>query len=492
MRSILASSAFRRVAAVSAAFCFAAFLLFAFIYLQTAVYETRRIDNLVEQQVATIAQAPTAQILWTVNTGVAHDLHRVTFSAVFDPAGNLVAGNLRRLPTALPLDGRAHRLDAAQLDITRTDDEPVIAAGRRLPDGRVLILGRSIDQLAEVRAVVTRALALGVIPAVLLALGFGMLLGHRTNQRIKSMQLALDRVRRGHLSERLPTRNSGRDFDQLATSVNHMLAELERLLNQLHDVGNNIAHDLRTPLSRVRTQLERARRVCTTREELEQAVDRAVVSLDQASGIITALLRIAEIEHAQRGVSFGPVDLDELLQEVLELYSPIAEAKGICTHLAPAWVSFVQGDRDLLFEAVANLVDNAIKFTPENGQVELALVETAAGPVIEVADTGPGIAAEHRAQVFTRFHRLDKSRNVPGSGLGLSLVQAIVGMHGFSISLADRPGGGCIVRLLCGPASADAPASSLAPPADPPPADPPPAAPPPAAPDLATARARTA
>src|ERR1700733_7699317 len=380
MRNILLSSAFRRVAVASAAFSLVAFLLFAFIYWQTAVLETRRIERLIETQTATIALAPTEQILWTVNTGIAHDLHRVTFGAVFDPAGTLVAGNLRRLPATLPLGGRAYRLGAARPDLTHSDEEPVIAVGRRLPDGRVVILGRVVDQLAEMRSVVTRALAMGVIQALLLALGFGRLLGHRTNQRMKSMQAVLDRVRRGHLAKRLPTRDSGDDFDQLAISVNHMLSELERLLNELHDVGNNIAHDLRTPLSRVRTQLERARRICTTREELAEAVDRAVLGLDQASGVITALLRIAEIEHAQRGASFGPVHLCELVQEVLELYAPIAEAKGIGTHLAIELVPPVQGDRDLLFEAVANLVDNAIKFTPESGRVELTLLDTAAGP----------------------------------------------------------------------------------------------------------------
>jgi signal transduction histidine kinase len=284
----------------------------------------------------------------------------------------------------------------------------------------------------------------------LLALAFGLLLGHRTNQRIRSMQLVLDRVRRGQLAERLPTRDGGQDFDRLAVSVNHMLGELERLLNELHDAGNNIAHDLRTPLSRVRTQLERARRVCATREELAEAVDRAVVGPDQASGIITALLRIAEIEHARRGASFGPVDLDELVREVLELYAPIAEAKGVVTRLAIEAVSPIQGDRDLLFEAIANLVDNAIKFTPESGHVELALFDTAAGPVVQISDTGPGIGTEHRQQVFVRFQRLDKSRHIPGSGLGLSLVQAIVHLHGFSVSLSEGPHGGCLVRLLCG------------------------------------------
>jgi signal transduction histidine kinase len=258
------------------------------------------------------------------------------------------------------------------------------------------------------------------------------------------------------LTERLPTRDSGRDFDRLAVSVNHMLGELERLLSELHSVGNNIAHDLRTPLSRVRAQLERARRVCATREELAQAVDRAVVGLDQASGIITALLRIAEIEHGQRDSSFGSVDLNELSQEVLELYGPIAEEKGVNATLALHQVSAVQGDRDLLFEAIANLIDNAIKFTPENGRVELALSETANGPVVRISDTGPGIAAEHRQRVFARFHRLDESRRVPGSGLGLSLVQAIVRMHGFSIEISEDPAGGCVVRLLCGPGQAGA------------------------------------
>ena len=451
MRNILLSSAFRRAAAAATAFACVAFVLFAFIYWQTAVLETQRVERLIEQQTATIARAPTEQILWTVNTGIAHDLHRVNFAAVFDPAGTVVAGNLRRLPMALPLDGHAYRLDAVQLDPARADNEPVIAAGRRLPDGRSIILGRNVDQLTEMRSVVVRALALGVIPALLLALAFGILLGHRTNQRIRSMQIVLDRVRRGQLAERLPTLDNGQDFDRLGVSVNHMLSELERLLNELHDAGNNIAHDLRTPLSRVRTQLERARRICVTREELAEAVDRAVVGLDQASGIITALLRIAEIEHARRGASFGSVDLGELVQEVLELYAPIAEAKGVVTQLQIETATPVQGDRDLLFEAIANLADNAIKFTPENGRVDLALFDTAAGPVVQVSDTGPGIGAEHRQQVFARFHRLDKSRHIPGSGLGLSLVQAIVHLHGFSVSLSEGPSGGCLVRLLCGP-----------------------------------------
>jgi len=461
MRSVLQSTAFRRVAFVSVAFCAAAFVLFAFIYWQTAVFETRRIERLVEHQAASIAAEPGEQALWTVNTSIARDLHRVTFAALFDPVGTAVAGNLRTMPEGLPLNGRAYRLDPAELDPPRPEEETVFAVGRLLADGRILVVGRNVDQLSQLRSIVERALQLGLIPALVLGLGFGVLVGHRTNQRIKAVQTVLERVRRGQLAERLPVRDSRSDFDQLAIGVNHMLSELERLLHELDDIGNNIAHDLRTPLARLRAQLERARRVSNTREELAEAVDQALLGLDQTVEITTALLRIARIDHAQRGASFASLDLPELAREVLELYAPIAEAKGIDVRAALAPVPAVYGDRALLLEVVANLMDNAVKFTPAGGHVRLALLDTAAGPMVEVADTGPGIAPEHRAEVFTRFQRLDRSRE--GYGLGLSLVQAIVRAHNFSIAISGAPGQGCIVRLLCTPPDSAAPAPVAAP-----------------------------
>jgi len=454
MLSILRSSAFRRVAAVSAAFCLAAFLLFAFVYWQTAVLYTQRVNDMIENQAATIAKASPEQMLWTVDTGISNNLHRLTVAALFNPAGERIAGNLRQIPEGLPLDGRSHPVDAATLDVDGPKSQSLSLAGLRLPDGRTLVIGRNVDQLDELRVVVTRALALGMIPALLLALGFGILLGHRTNQRIRAAQIVLDRVRKGSLAERLPVRNSGNDFDQLAIGVNHMLGEVERLLGEVQHVGYNIAHDLRTPLSRVRTMLERARRPDSTPEEMAFAIDRAVVGLDQASGIITALLRIAEIEHRQQGASMHPVDLASVAQEAVELYGPIAEAKQVGLGLDIAAAPAIHGDHDLLFEALANLLDNAIKFTPEDGRVELSVMDTPSGPVVEVADTGPGIPPDRRSQVFARFNRLDKSRNVPGAGLGLSLVLAIARMHGFSIAVGDREGAGCVVRLMCFEANA--------------------------------------
>ncbi len=459
MLSILRSSAFRRVAAAAAAFCVVAFLLFAFIYWQTAVIYTRHVNDLITSQAATIARAPTEQMLWTVENGISSSLHRVTLGALFDRSGKRVVGNLRQVPPGLPLDGRPHPVSPAALGVVEPDDRPLSVVGLRLADGGVLVIGRNVEQLDELRVVVTRALELGIIPALLLALGFGILLGHRTNQRIRAAQQVLNRVRDGSLAERLPVRHSGEDFDQLSIGVNHMLGEVERLLGELQNVGNNIAHDLRTPLSRVRTMLERARRTGSTREELAQAIDRAVLGLDQAAGIITALLRIAEIEHRQPGTAMLPVDLAAVAQEAVELYGPIAEAKHIELGLTVAEAPAIQGDHDLLFEALANLLDNAIKFTPEDGRVRLSVKATPPGPVVEVADTGPGIPADRRSQVFARFHRLDKSRHVAGAGLGLSLVQAIARMHGFSIAVGDEAGAGCVVRLMC--FGADAPIAAM-------------------------------
>lgn len=460
MLSILRSPAFRRVAAVAAAFCLATFLLFAFIYWQTATLFTQRVDELLQHQAATIAGAPAEQMLWNVDNGIANNLHRVTIAGLFDAAGRHIAGNLRQIPQGLPLDGKPHAVGTGTLEGGGARSATLNVVGRRLPDGRTLVIGRNVDQLDELRLVVTRALELGIIPALLLALGFGIVLGHRTNQRIRAAQLVLDRVRRGSLAERLPVRNSGGDFDELAIGVNHMLGEVERLMGELRHVGNNIAHDLRTPLSRVRTMLERARRADGTREELELAIDRAVLGLDQASGIITALLRIAEIEQRQRAASMGAVDLASVAHEAAELYGPIAEAKHIDLGITVGAAAPVHGDHDLLFEAVANLLDNAVKFTPEQGHVELSVQDTPAGPVLEVADTGPGIPAERRSQVFARFLRLDKSRHIPGAGLGLSLVLAIARLHGFSLAVGDRDGVGCVVRLMCFE-GADAPLTAV-------------------------------
>jgi PAS domain S-box-containing protein len=224
-------------------------------------------------------------------------------------------------------------------------------------------------------------------------------------------------------------------------------ALLEEALQEAKVVGDNIAHDLRTPLTRVRIRLERGREHAATLEEMRAVADQAIAGLDQSLTTITALLRITEIEHSRRREGFSEVQLAALVREAGDLYDPIAENKSVTLRVEAPDGAVVRGDRDLLFEAVANLVDNAVKFTPEGGRVALALLHQEAETVIRVSDSGPGISETEREAVTQRFYRSDKSRNIKGLGLGLSMVAAIIKLHGFRFRIS--PGPGCTAEIAC-------------------------------------------
>jgi signal transduction histidine kinase len=229
--------------------------------------------------------------------------------------------------------------------------------------------------------------------------------------------------------------------------VNGMLDEMETLILSLAGVGSDIAHDLRTPLTRARLILERGRANAGTLEQLQLVADRTTEALDQSLSLITAILRLTEIERSQRSAGFGRVALAELIREVADMYEPIAEDKGIALLIHSPHELSVRGDRDLLVEAVANLVDNAIKYTPAGGQVEIGLLRTNRETVVRVRDTGSGISDRERHAVLRRFYRSDRVRHTSGLGLGLNLVAAIVRLHDFRFTI--HPGAGCVVEIGC-------------------------------------------
>ena len=255
----------------------------------------------------------------------------------------------------------------------------------------------------------------------------------------------IQRIVAGELQERLPARGTSDTLDELAALVNGMLDEIEVLVRRLAGVGDDIAHDLRTPLTRVRVSLERARHKSRSLDELRRSVDRAMAGLDQSLATITALLRISEIEHSRRVDGFRNVPLADLVHEVGDLYEPIAEDKKLDFGVRAEANTMVHGDRDLLFEAIANLVDNAIKFTPQGGRVELSLLGQGNEAVVRVCDTGPGIPANESELVTRRFYRSDNGRREPGLGLGLTLVSAIAKLHDFNFRISSGPG--CIAEI---------------------------------------------
>jgi signal transduction histidine kinase len=222
---------------------------------------------------------------------------------------------------------------------------------------------------------------------------------------------------------------------------------METLIQSLSGVGNDIAHDLRTPLTRARLRLERGRTSARTLEQLQMMADKTIEGIDQSLAIVTAILRLAEIESSQRLAGFGKVALADLVREVGDMYEPIAEDKGIDLLVHSPHELSVHGDRDLLIEAVANLVDNAVKFTPAGGRVEIGLFPGNGENLVRVKDTGPGINEHERDAVLRRFYRSDKVGHISGLGLGLNLVAAIVRLHGFRFTII--PGSGCVVEIAC-------------------------------------------
>lgn len=444
---LIRSNTFRWATAVAVVFAIFMIVLFGFIYWKIDGYLIARSDRMIAQQLNFMATLPRDRRADAISDHLGQDSRGVQYAGLFDSAGNRLAGNLKQLPQDLRVDGAAQATRVARVGQSPAGDPLIRAAGQRLENGDVLVLGRNVDETREISSVVGQALALGLLPTLCLCLLAGAWLSVRAERRVEEVNQRVQRIIAGDLRERLPHRNVDDPFSRLAIIVNGMLDEMETMINALAGVGNDIAHDLRTPLTRARLSLERGRTHATTLEQLQTVTDKAIGGIDQSLAIITALLRLTEIENSQRSAGFGNVALHEILREVCDVYEPIAEDKSLALGVDIDCKLHVWGDRDLLFEAVANLVDNAIKFTPAGGKVGLELLRGDKEATVRVTDTGPGIGEQEREAVLRRFYRSDKMRNTPGVGLGLSLVAAIIKLHGFRLVI--HPGSGGQIEIVC-------------------------------------------
>jgi signal transduction histidine kinase len=432
------------VAGVLAAFILA---LFGFIYWTIDDYLIARSDRVISAQIDGIAGLVPERRLEAIDERLKQDPRGVQLAAIFAAEGRRITGNLESLPGGLKIDAPPQGADIVRIDRGGRERQTIRAIARRMPNGEVLVIGRNVDETREISHVVGQALALGLLPGFCLCLLAGAWLSVRAQKQVEEVNQRVQRIIAGDLHERLPHRSVDEPFSKLAIIVNGMLDEMETMIHALAGVGNDIAHDLRTPLTRARLTLERGRTNATSLEQLQAVADRAIAGIDQSLAIITALLRLAEIENSRRSAGFGDVALHEMLREVHDIYEPIAENKDIALQVEVEQPLTVRGDRDLLIEAIANLVDNAIKFTPEAGKVGIKLFRDGNETIIRVADTGCGIGEQEREAVLRRFYRSDKIRNTPGVGLGLSLVAAIVKLHGFRLTIHSGPGGR--VEIAC-------------------------------------------
>jgi signal transduction histidine kinase len=311
---------------------------------------------------------------------------------------------------------------------------------RLRPDGSLLMLGRNLDEVFTLRRTVLQALVGAIGPMLLMALAIGAFFARRESRRLIHIHDTIARIMRGDLQVRLPVRRRPDEIDRVSRDVNLMLDEIVRLLLQVKNVSDNIAHDLRTPLAVMCAKLERGL-AGSDDHELRVATRQALSELDKAMMTITALLRISEVESALRSSGFKSIDLSAICADVFEFYEPLGKARSVAMVLDARSPVPTLGDGDLMREALANLIDNAVKFTPEGGTVTLSAAIEAGRPVVRVSDSGSGVAPGERDRIFERFYRTIRNDRVPGSGLGLSIAAAIAKLHDFELRVEDnRPG----------------------------------------------------
>jgi signal transduction histidine kinase len=418
-------------------------VLLAYIYWGTAGYMDRQIDSTIEAEIRGLAEQYQSRGLTGLSQIIAervsHDPNGASVYLLADAAFEPIVGNLSGWPQVAVSDSAWTRFKLREWGGDRSDEHEARARIFLLRGDLHLLVGRDVRDLEATRRLILDALAWGLAITAALALGVGLLMSSRVMRRIEAINQTSRDIMEGDLSRRVPTAGSGDDFDRLAANLNRMLERIEELMAAVRQVSDNIAHDLRTPLTRLRTRLEQARSgdQRRAREEIDQAIEDA----QELLVTFNALLRIARIESGSSPGAFDGLDLACLVEDIAELYEPVAAEKGQELRVEDLGPVPVRGDRDLLFQALANLVDNAIKHTPKGSKIRLSAAVRGDGAEVQVADTGPGIPAGLREKVFQRFYRTDASRSTPGSGLGLSLVRAVIDLHGARIELADNDPG---------------------------------------------------
>jgi signal transduction histidine kinase len=439
-RNLWRTTTFRLTIAFGAAFAVGIVVLLGSVYLQTAHYLERRVDHILSAGLDSFTHSSPEALPQLLKQASTRD--PLTAYGLFSADGQGVAGDLRLTPADVPPDGVVR-------DLRHSGGlGPQRAMAERLPWGEILLVHRDASQMVELRRIVLRALLWGGAVIAVMGLGLAVLLSARPWQRLQAMRAASDAIAAGDLAVRLPTDPSRDELDELARIVNTMMDEVERLMTQARTVGEGVAHELRTPLTRLRATLDHVGQDLAPDDPRSGLIETCVAETDAVLARFRALLRIAAVEARSRRSGIARVSLGAIVEQVGELYAPLAAEREVALEVAVAAGADIRADGELLFEALSNLVDNAVKFTPPGGTIGLSLIQSSEGPMVEVRDTGVGIPADERQLVTQRFYRSRQSSGAPGHGLGLSLVAAVADLHGFTLSIDDAQPG-TVVRLTC-------------------------------------------
>lgn len=442
----LSTSTFRLTLAYLALFSLSAALLLAIVYVASVNFMEQQTRQIIDDEVAWLLE----QYAWgrldvlqaIVDERAAAEPNRRAMYLLTDADGRFLAGNLDRFPEEQP-DQTFYAEFVVQ----------VSEGGRRLPTahaalakiveldhGGMLLVGRDVHENERAQRLMGTAILIGLGVMLVLGIVGGLILSRWMLNRLERINRATARIIAGDLTQRIGTDGVGDEFDELAQNLNRMLERIERLLVSMRQVSDDIAHDLRTPLNRLRSRIEVALMGDLDAAEMRELLEATLRDADRLIETFNALLAIARAEAGAKHEDWERLDLTALARDVVELYEPLAEERGITLRLIGGRGAVIHGHHQLVAQAIANLTDNAIKYTPEGGTVTITTTGTP-GPALIVADTGPGIRPEQREQAKQRFVRLDPQRSTPGSGLGLSLVDAVAKLHDARLELGDNEPG---------------------------------------------------
>ena len=420
--------------------------LFGYVYWSTTTFVLSRLDTAIATEAARLRDADERGGRDGLTAAIAQRLAEARVGGgvylLADASFKPIVGNVKQWPAGADETPGWVEFRAAAVKATAVGAQSLFRARwQTLPDGSHLLVGRDIDDLERFVWQIRAALAFAIALLFVLAAVASVSVTRRTVGRIEAINATSRAIMDSGLNKRIPLRGTADEWDQLAQNLNSMLERIEGLVGEVKQVSDNVAHDLRTPLTRMRGRLEKAGAAPRDAERDRRLIGDSIADLDDVLRIFSSLSRISQIETVDRTAAFRPVNLVEIATEVAELFDAAAEDRGGRVEVAGAEPVLVTADRDLLFDAMANLVDNAIKHGRDGGRVMVSVAQNGEGAFVAVADDGPGIPVDEFAHVFRRFYRLERSRRTPGNGLGLSLVAAIARLHGARVVLSDNAPG---------------------------------------------------
>jgi signal transduction histidine kinase len=377
-------------------------------------------------------------VLRTIQTRQGHRLYLGLEYGIFDRHGKLTFGTV---PPTRPAPGWSDVKGPPDGDEPDDEDEHMVVLATPVEDGQMLVVGDDLQARETFDAAILKTFGLGLLLSITLAAIGGVVVSAVFLRRVDAITRSAEAIIQGNIGHRIPLRGTGDDLDNLSATLNRMLDWISGLMEAMRQVTNDIAHDLRTPIGRLRQSLDEARMSSSSTRELQGAMEHAIGQTDSILETFAALLRIAQIEAGSRKAGFSDINLSDLAEGIVQTFSPAADdsGKALCDDIAPN--VHTRGDLELLTQLIVNLVENALTHTPAGTRITLGIAQSDRGARISVTDTGPGVPAAERERIFRRFYRLDRSRSTGGSGLGLSLVAAIAELHEAKVDIEDNAPG---------------------------------------------------